>query len=76
LNPKYTAGNSSLVKANSTAEFVFAMDKFTIPDAKYLSVHITEKNGGRHLNMTVKNKHIMKAIPLPDLKNGSSLQKY
>jgi len=76
LNLKYTAGNTSLVKANSTTEFVFAMDKFTISDAKYLSVQITEKNGGRHLNMTVKNKHIMKAIPLPDLRNSSSQQKY
>jgi conjugative transposon TraN protein len=72
LTPKYIAGNTTLVKANSETEFVFAMDKFTIPDAKYLSVQIMEKNGGRHLNMTIKNKNIMKAIPLPDLRNGIS----
>ncbi len=68
LQPKYIAGNASLVKGNNTNEFVFAMDKFNIPDAKYLSVQIMEKNGGRHLHMTIKNKNIMKAIPLPDLK--------
>ena len=68
LSPKYIAGNTTLIKANNSSSFVFAMDKFTIPDAKYLAVQIMEKNGGRHLLMKIKNKNILKAIPLPDLK--------
>jgi conjugative transposon TraN protein len=40
---------------------VFAIPKFTIPDAKVLKISLQEKNGGRHLNLTLKNKHLMKA---------------
>ena len=68
LKPLHISGNTSQVKANSTSSMVFALDKFTIPDAKYLVVQIMEKNGGRHLSMKVSNKKIMHAIILPDLK--------
>ena len=68
LKPLHISGNTSQVKANSTSSIVFALDKFTIPDAKYLAVQIMEKNGGRHLSMKVSNKKIMHAIILPDLK--------
>lgn len=68
LKPLHISGNSSQVKANSSSSLVFALDKFTIPDAKYLLVQIMEKNGGRHLSMKVSNKKIMQAIILPDLK--------
>ena len=68
LKPLHISGNTSQVKANSTSSMVFELDKFTIPDAKYLAVQIMEKNGGRHLSMKVSNKKIMQAIILPDLK--------
>ncbi|MDN3654132.1 conjugative transposon protein TraN [Ferruginibacter paludis] len=68
LKPLHISGNTSQVKANSTSSMVFALDKFTIPDAKYLAVQIMEKNGGRHLSLKVSNKKIMQAIILPDLK--------
>ncbi len=68
LEPLYIAGNASQVKANRTSIIVVALDKFTIPDAKYLAVQITEKNGGRHLFIKIKNRKIMKATELPDLK--------
>jgi conjugative transposon TraN protein len=68
LTPLYVAGNTKLVKANDNNTVVFALEKFTIPDAKYLVIQISEKNGGRHLLMRVHNKKIIKAIPLPDLK--------
>lgn len=68
LKPLHISGNTSQVKANSSSSLVFALDKFTIPDAKYLAVQIMEKNGGRHLSMKVSNKKIMHAIILPDLK--------
>lgn len=66
--PLYTAGNTSKVKAKSNSVMVFALDKFTIPDKKYLAVQIMEKNGGRHFLLKLNNKEIMKAIVLPDLK--------
>lgn len=68
LKPLYVAGNTLEVEANSTSVVVVALDKFTIPDAKYLAVQLMEKNGGRHLSMKVSNKKILQAIPLPDLK--------
>jgi conjugative transposon TraN protein len=68
LKPLYVAGNISKVKANSSSAIVVALDKFTIPDAKYLAVQMMEKNGGRHLFLKVSNKKIMKAITLPDLR--------
>ena len=68
LKPLYVAGNTSTVKANSYSAIVIALDKFTIPDAKYMAIQIMEKNGGRHLFMKVNNKKIMRAIPLPDLR--------
>lgn len=68
LKPAYTVGNATLVKAHSKSVMVFALDKFTIPDAKYLVVQVNEKNGGRNFMIKVKNKNIMKAIALPDYK--------
>lgn len=66
--PVYTTGNHSKVKGNSNTVFVIALEKFTIPDKKYLAVKITEKNGGRHFLLRVNNKAIMKSKVLPDLK--------
>lgn len=68
LKPLYIAGNTSQVKANSTSGVVVALEKFTIPDAKYLAIEINEKNGGRNLLMKVNNRKIIRAIPLPELK--------
>jgi conjugative transposon TraN protein len=68
LKPLYIAGNSSQVKANSNSTIVIALQKFTIPDAKYLAVQVMEKNGGRHLFMKISNRKIMQAITLSDLK--------
>jgi conjugative transposon TraN protein len=68
LKPLYVAGNASQVKGNSQNVIVIALEKFTIPDAKYLAVQVIEKNGGRHLLLKVNNNKIIKAIPLPDLR--------
>ncbi|MBS1512780.1 MAG: DUF4138 domain-containing protein [Bacteroidetes bacterium] len=66
--PVHITGNYSKIKGNSNTVFVVALDKFTIPDKKYLAVQITEKNGGRHFMLKVSNKDIMQAKVLPDLK--------
>jgi len=43
---------------------VFALDKFTIPDQKQLTIQLMEKNGGRHMELNVQNKAIVRAKPL------------
>lgn len=68
LKPLYVAGNNRQVKAFSNSVIVIALDKFTIPDAKYLAVQVMERNGGRHLFMKLSNRKIMQAITLPDYK--------
>ncbi len=68
LVPLHVAGNTTLVKARSENVVVVALEKFTIPDAKYLAIQLLEKNGGRHLLVSVQNKHILKAITLPEVR--------
>ncbi len=68
LKPLFVAGNTSQVKAGNKNVVVVALEKFTIPDAKYLAIELNEKNGGRHLFMKVGNSKIIRAIQLPDLK--------
>jgi conjugative transposon TraN protein len=68
ITPLYVAGNTSQVKANNHSTIVVALEKFTIPDAKFLAIEIGEKNGGRNLLMKIGNNKIIRAIPLPDFK--------
>lgn len=67
LLPLYIAGNKSKVKAYNFSVIVVALDKFTIPDAKFLGIQLMEKNGGRHFNLKVYNGQILKARVLPEL---------
>lgn len=66
--PLHIAGNASKIRAYGNSVFVVALDKFTIPDKKYLAIQLMEKNGGRHFLLKVNNKNIMRAVVLPDLK--------
>ncbi len=63
--PLYIAGGSELIPANASVDVVYAFPKFTIPDAKVLIVEMLEKRGGRHLHLNIKNRSIMKAVPIP-----------
>ncbi|MBO9684573.1 MAG: DUF4138 domain-containing protein, partial [Flavisolibacter sp.] len=66
--PLYIAGNASSIKAGTHNRIVVALNKFTIPEAKYLAIEIWEKNGGRNLLLKVNNRKILKAVSLSDLK--------
>ena len=66
LIPEYLVGNNRQIIAYGNTIIVVALEKFTIPDAKYLGIQIMEKNGGRHLFMKLGNKKILQAIALPD----------
>jgi Bacteroides conjugative transposon TraN protein len=64
LHPLFISGDTAMIRSGSKLPLVIALQKFTIPDAKYLSIEMMEKNGGRNLFLKVKNRHIMKAQPL------------
>lgn len=61
VQPLYIHGDTSVVGSQSEHVFVYAVPKFTIPDKKYLTIQLMEKNGGRNLKLIIHNKTIMKA---------------
>ena len=61
MKPMHIYGNDKEVKGNSSTDIVSALQKFTIPEAKYLQVELFERNGGRNLNLNIKNKTIVNA---------------
>jgi conjugative transposon TraN protein len=65
LTPLYKTGNAGTVFAFQSNLMGFALEKFTIPDAKYFYIEIAEKNGGRHLRLKVTNKKLLKSKILP-----------
>lgn len=65
VKPVHTYGYTARVEDNSYATVIYACEKFTIPDAKLLTIEMTEHNGGRHFNLFVKNKTIVNARLLP-----------
>lgn len=63
--PLFHKGNPALIKGMTSEDIVFALPKFTIPDAKLLVVELMEHNGGRHLQLTIRNRTIVKAKLIP-----------
>jgi conjugative transposon TraN protein len=68
LTPLAIAGHHQSVAAYSSTCFVLALDKFTIPDAKYFTLQFLEKNGGRHLQLNVTNETLLQAKLLPPMR--------
>lgn len=64
IQPLYVYGDTSVIKGQSKNILVFALPKFTIPEKKYLSIQLMERNGGRHLRLRVHNPTIVKAKPV------------
>lgn len=63
-SPIYHNGNPEVIKGKATLDIVYALPKFTIPDAKILVIELLEKKGGRHLTLPIKNKTIVRAQPV------------
>lgn len=61
IQPLYIHGDTCVVTSQSEHAFVYAVPKFTIPNKKYLTIQLMEKNGGRNLGLIIHNKTIMKA---------------
>lgn len=63
--PIYQYGNTFVIKGKSSEDLIYALPKRTIPNAKILNIELKEKHGGRHLNLKIKNKSILKAQTIP-----------
>ncbi len=61
IKPVYVFGDAEKIKGQSAQDVVYALEKFTIPDAKRLVIEMFEKNGGRNLTLSIKNKTIVNA---------------
>ncbi len=56
------------IDGNSAERTVWTMDKFTLPDDKYLVVELAEKNGGRHQQFVIENSDLVRAKLISELK--------
>lgn len=54
-----STSSSSVIADKSEVNVVYALSKFTIPEKKYLTIQLIEKNGGRQIEIDVKNKDLI-----------------
>lgn len=64
ISPLLVSDSTRKIRGQSGKTIVMAVSKFTIPDKKELVLQLMEKNGGRHLELHVKNKEIIKAVQI------------
>lgn len=67
LEPLYTTSSSSVVPYKSEIIKVYALEKFTIPENKYLTIQMIEKNGGRNLEVDINNNLTNLVFPISEL---------
>lgn len=58
LTPLYSTVNASVIPDKSELNVVYALSKFTISEKKYLTIQLIEKNGGRQIEIDVKNSDL------------------
>lgn len=56
--PFFSTGDFSRIYDKSEVVTVFALPKFTIPEKKKFTMQVFEKNGGRHLELDIKNRNL------------------
>lgn len=56
--PLFATSNFSKISDHSELTLVFALSKFTIPEKKHFTLQLIEKNGGRHLELNIKNSDL------------------
>ncbi|UYQ92148.1 conjugative transposon protein TraN [Chitinophaga horti] len=60
LKPDVVHGPIKDIPGRATQVCVFGIPRFSIPDQKQLIVQLMEKEGGRHLQLWIRNKHLLK----------------
>lgn len=63
IKPLERSGNSEIIRGSSAQSIIIVLPKFTIPDQKAFYVQLMEQNGGRNLELRIKNKIIVGAKP-------------
>ncbi|MBW1656706.1 conjugative transposon protein TraN, partial [Flavobacterium quisquiliarum] len=67
LQPLHTTSSSSVIPYQSAIMKVYALEKFTIPESKYLTLEMIEKNGGRQLEVDIDNNNLAdKVFPITE----------
>lgn len=61
LAPVYATDLQQSIRADTAQHVLFTLPKFTLPDNKYLLIHITEQNGGRDINLRIRDRHLLRA---------------
>lgn len=65
--PTYIHNSVAVIGSRSEVCLVFALEKLTIPDKKYLAIQLMESKGARHLELQVRNKKMLQLAVLPAL---------
>ncbi|RXM42746.1 conjugative transposon protein TraN [Flavobacterium sp. YO64] len=71
LEPLYATSSSSVIPYKSEIKKVYALEKFTIPENKYLTIQMIEKNGGRHLELDINNNLTNLVFPISELSSDT-----
>ena len=71
LQPLYATSSSSVIPYQSEIIKVYALEKFTIPENKYLTLQMIEKNGGRHLEVDINNNQTNLVFPISELSSDT-----
>jgi conjugative transposon TraN protein len=71
LEPLYATSSSSVIPYKSEIIKVYALQKFTIPENKYLTIQMIEKNGGRHLEVDINNNLTDLVFPISELNSDT-----
>ncbi|OIV40329.1 conjugative transposon protein TraN [Flavobacterium johnsoniae] len=67
LTPLYSTCDTAVIPDKSEVTAVYALSKFTIPEKKCLTIQLIEKNGGRQIEIDVKNSDLLNADVLSSL---------
>jgi conjugative transposon TraN protein len=71
FEPLYATSSSSVIPYKSEIIKVYALEKFTIPENKYLTIQMIEKNGGRHLEVDINNNLTDLVFPISELSSDT-----
>lgn len=69
INPLYVGNPTETVSGQSEQSMVYAMPKLTVPDQKYIVLQLMEDNGGRHLELKIRNKMLTQSAVLGPVDN-------
>lgn len=70
--PLYTTSSSAVIPYKSEVIKVYVLEKFTIPESKYLTLQLIEKNGGRNLEVNISSNLTDKVFLIPDFSGNAN----